>query len=55
MTHFKAMEYFKFVYCLVALQCTLLYFHELAVQLQCHTSDNATSVIQTLKEVISVI
>ena len=57
MAHLKAMESFEFVYCLVALQCTLLQFREPAVQLQSHSSDIASAVAlvtQTLKEVKSL-
>ena len=57
MAHLKAMESFEFVYCLVALQRTLLYFREPAVQLQSHSSDIASAVAlvtQTLKEVKSL-
>ena len=54
MTHLKVMESLEFVCYLVALQCTLLYFSEPAIQLQSHSSDIVSSValvIQTLKEV----
>lgn len=57
MAHLKAMESFEFVYCLVALQRTLLYFREPAVQLQSHSSDIASAVAlvtQKLKEVQSL-
>ena len=52
MTHLKVMESLEFVCYLVALQCTLLYFSEPAIQLQSHSSDIVSSValvIQTLK------
>ena len=56
MTQVKVMESFKFVY-FVALQCTLLYFSEPAIQLQSHSSDIVSSVplvTQALKEVKSL-
>ena len=57
MAYLKAMESFEFVYCLIALQRTLLYFPEPAVQLQSHLSDNVSAVALvtlTLKEVKSL-
>ena len=53
MTHLKVIESLEFVYYLVALQCTLLYFSEPAIQLQSHSSDIVSSVAlvtQILKE-----